>query len=448
MHLPLRFLPLLVSLTTARFLHSLPEDTHSLPKFRVAFLNSLPVSKDTAHRWLSYGLPGGLLEFLDQSWNNGSPREIEGATDISTSDPAPTSDSNYTLEYMRMGPKDSYICLIPTLPDYRAPIQEDDLPELNIPPSRSWALLQPLTGTCLYHRQGWFTYSYCHNDQIRQFKEASQNPNPIGGYRPPEEDPEWEAYTLGKAPQPGADLTVAEQAPQAANLELAHNAGSRYLVQKWGDGSLCDKTGKNREVEVQFHCSMTMTDSILFVKETKTCSYVLVIYTPRLCGEPGFKSLRDKGEEGQIRCREIVDDPQTSVASSGLLSNPSDTDHPVKLSRKRPVLPEAANGPQERKGGKDAYNDLLRKTIESIFSAKNLKSSNVVIEELANEDNNIVFEFVDTGDDSENPADQLVDMLRGAGIDAKTKDYVIEVEQDDQERSKSRRDDDTTRDEL
>jgi hypothetical protein len=52
-------------------------------------------------------------------------------------------------------------------------------------------------------------------------------------------------------PEPSADLTVAEQNAQAANLELARGAGSRYLVQKWGDGTICDKTGKSREVEVQ-----------------------------------------------------------------------------------------------------------------------------------------------------------------------------------------------------
>ena len=36
---------------------------------------------------------------------------------------------------------------------------------------------------------------------------------------------------------------------------------------------------------------MTMTDTILFVKETQTCHYVLHIATPRLCGEPGFRSI-------------------------------------------------------------------------------------------------------------------------------------------------------------
>jgi protein OS-9 len=47
------------------------------------------------------------------------------------------------------------------------------------------------------------------------------------------------------------DLTVAQESAVAANLELAREAGSRYLVQRWGDGEICDKTGKRREVEVQ-----------------------------------------------------------------------------------------------------------------------------------------------------------------------------------------------------
>jgi hypothetical protein len=66
--------------------------------------------------------------------------------------------------------------------------------------------------------------------------------------------PQQEAYTLGLAPEyyeTGDDLAVAEENTRAANLELAQSAGSRYLVQRWGDGTICDMTGKNREVEVQ-----------------------------------------------------------------------------------------------------------------------------------------------------------------------------------------------------
>src|ERR1700722_4610095 len=64
----------------------------------------------------------------------------------------------------------------------------------------------------------------------------------------------YASYTLGRAPptpEPGADLTLAEQSALATNLELAREAGSRYLVQRWGDGSICDKTGQSREVEIQ-----------------------------------------------------------------------------------------------------------------------------------------------------------------------------------------------------
>lgn len=51
---------------------------------------------------------------------------------------------------------------------------------------------------------------------------------------------------------------------------------------------------------------MTVTDTILFIKETSTCHYVLVIQTPRLCGDPAFRSRRDSQEQSTIRCREII----------------------------------------------------------------------------------------------------------------------------------------------
>lgn len=64
---------------------------------------------------------------------------------------------------------------------------------------------------------------------------------------------QWEAYDLGRAPEhgSGADVGMADHGALAANLELARGAGSRYLVQRWRDGTKCDKTGKGREIEVQ-----------------------------------------------------------------------------------------------------------------------------------------------------------------------------------------------------
>lgn len=153
-------------------------------------------------------------------------------------------------------------------------------------------------------------------------------------------------------------MVVADQLPRAANLEVAHGPGSRYLVQRWGDGTFCDKTGQPREVEVQasrisssprnclmngyqFHCSMTMTDSILLVREAKTCSYVLVVQTPRLCGEPGFRSRLETRNESLVRCRQIIDPTSDQVSTSestqleqrqtGEQVNLNESDHPLHL---------------------------------------------------------------------------------------------------------------------
>lgn len=57
----------------ARLLHSLPEDTYAFPKYRVSFLNRLPVLRETAERWLQEGLRGGESEFLDKVWTEDTP---------------------------------------------------------------------------------------------------------------------------------------------------------------------------------------------------------------------------------------------------------------------------------------------------------------------------------------------------------------------------------------
>lgn len=53
---------------------------------------------------------------------------------------------DYALEYLKMGP-DEYLCLIPKPLEPPPPEEE---PEDEITPARSWSLLLPLTGTCLY----------------------------------------------------------------------------------------------------------------------------------------------------------------------------------------------------------------------------------------------------------------------------------------------------------
>ena len=88
----MRSLPLLplslAALVSARLHHSrVPEDPYAFPKYRVSFLNGLPVLNETAQRWLQEGLRGGEPEFLDQPWSE-SPwpsnplKSIEGTDDV------------------------------------------------------------------------------------------------------------------------------------------------------------------------------------------------------------------------------------------------------------------------------------------------------------------------------------------------------------------------------
>lgn len=296
-------------------------------------------------------------------------------------------NSGYILNHMKMGPDNEFICLIP--PSHNTPIQPQENIDQDAVLRNGWSLLEPLSGKCLYHRQTWFTYSYCHNQEIRQFKElAHTQPRSAGAYEPVE-DPEWEAFTLGRAPSaqdPGADVAVTDRHAQVGHLEVAHGPGSRYLVQRWGDGTFCDKTGKSREVEVQFHCSMTMADSILLVREAKTCSYVLIVQTPRLCGEPGFKSRMEMPEQTFIRCRQIINPSLDSTSQTTHLEQrkpdgqriPQDSDLPLHLNREtRFAIPTPAAKSSLGPGAgqsEDPFDGILKRTIEALLNNPELQS--------------------------------------------------------------------------
>lgn len=164
-------------LVTARLHNSLvPEDPYAFPKYRVAFMNGLPVLNETAQRWLQSGLRGGELEFLDQPWEEGSQwrtplvKSIEGGdqdeqvvvAEVGVLPLLPDKREAYRsshpqqehpghkLELMKMGPRNSYLCLIPPPPVDNTSIPTDE--PADVTPAHTWSLLQPLTGSCLYVR--------------------------------------------------------------------------------------------------------------------------------------------------------------------------------------------------------------------------------------------------------------------------------------------------------
>ena len=76
----LAFAILPIALGGARLLYSGPEDIYAFPKYRVTFLNDLPVANETAQRWIQNGLRGGEQEFLGEPWySQPSTKEIDSS---------------------------------------------------------------------------------------------------------------------------------------------------------------------------------------------------------------------------------------------------------------------------------------------------------------------------------------------------------------------------------
>lgn len=109
---------------------------------------------------------------------------------------------NHTLQTFLLPPSRSYLCLLPppepvgtTSQPPSVPV-EDDEPAFD--PDLPERLLRHLSESCLFVRAGWFTYSYCHNAEVRQFREKAR-----GGWPPsaeawiPVADEEYEDYILG-----------------------------------------------------------------------------------------------------------------------------------------------------------------------------------------------------------------------------------------------------------
>jgi protein OS-9 len=168
---------------------------------------------------------------------------------------------------------------------------------------------------------------------------------------------------------------------------------------------------------------MVMTDNILFVKEAKTCSYVLVVQTPRLCGEPGFKSRRDTGEEAEIRCREVVD------AKMEREINLPTADHPLKIPPRKTVLPAPPTTPKKDLTGQEkVFNEFLRKTLEAIMDSQQNGDENG----LGGEDGEVILQLAENMEDIPVESGRLIDALRAAGYDVQTE--IITVGNDKEEK--------------
>lgn len=177
---------------------------------------------------------------------------------------------------------------------------------------RGLELLQEMEGRCMYYVFGWWSYSFCYNNQVKQFH-ALPSGGGVPSY-PPMEDPGTQSFVLGRFRRDDeeddgdgeGDPAFDESKRSKTDItELQTKGDSRYLVQRLEGGTTCDLTGKERKVEVQFHCHPHSTDRIGWIKEVTTCSYLMVIYTPRLCNDVAFQPPQPE-DMHTIDCQLII----------------------------------------------------------------------------------------------------------------------------------------------
>jgi protein OS-9 len=178
-----------------------------------------------------------------------------------------------------------YLCSIPTIPDdvphnNTASAEEakaEEEKELVRATDRGWELLEGMRGSCIYYLSGWWSYSFCYKNEVKQFHQLPPSRGvPI---YPPVEDTSVHSFVLGrfsnkdeKKKKDAARKTLGTEAGSKEPLDDEGNApdeeekaleiprleskgSSRYMVQRLTDGTECDLTGKPRKIDVQVRCA-------------------------------------------------------------------------------------------------------------------------------------------------------------------------------------------------
>ncbi|KAI8958290.1 glucosidase II beta subunit-like protein-domain-containing protein [Daldinia sp. FL1419] len=234
---------------------------------------------------------------------------------------------NHAESYEIMtAPPHRYLCAIPVIESPPAPnktatelAKAEEARELARASAHGWDLINGLDGNCLYYMSGWWSYSFCYGRDVVQFHALPASVKS----GPPMRDPNTAEYVLGRVPDPHSTTRSSRRGQPAPagdkgqpttaappNTELQVKGDQRYLVQKMADGTICDLTGRERTIEIQYHCSPGSTqDRIGWIKEVTTCAYLMVVHTPRLCVDVAFQPPKEE-KANIISCRAIVSEAE------------------------------------------------------------------------------------------------------------------------------------------
>ncbi|KAM0306759.1 hypothetical protein HYE67_002773 [Fusarium culmorum] len=305
------------------------EDLLTYPQFEVVFDNQYISEKD-AHSLLDSQHPTYSADFAQSTL--GQAREADARNNEAEN--KDQDGPSYKYELMKMPPNE-YLCSIPILQSPEAEnktanelAKAEEARELTRATASGWELLSELEDSCLYFMSGWWSYSFCNNREIVQFHALPSIPNG----QPPKRDPHTMEFTLGRVPAVPASAAHqakmnGQEAPPPAELQV--KGDQRYLVQRLEGGTICDLTGRERTIEVQYHCVPGMkADRIGWIKEVTICAYLMVVNTPRLCNDVAFLPP-EENRANPITCKLILDE----------LKEPPSLDQTVPLAQDEAQVP-------------------------------------------------------------------------------------------------------------
>ncbi|KAG9232693.1 glucosidase II beta subunit-like protein-domain-containing protein [Amylocarpus encephaloides] len=298
---------------------SVHDDLLAFPQFEVIFSDALLT--DAAARSVVEQASSALHE-PPQSSNTAieSPNQARGKPEDGNDHAFDPAHETYELMYLK---GQRHLCTIPIVntpprnETSEAEARAAEQKELARATDKGWELLQDLEGNCLYFMSGWWSYAFCYNSEVTQFHQLP--PQPGKPPLPPVRDTSTKEFILGRAKKGshtgirgdkqdewGNEISTKNPGEsESSKTELQVKGDTRYLVQKMEGGTICDLTGKPRRVDVQFHCNPQVTDRIGYIKEVTTCSYLMVIYTPRLCSDVAFLPPKDN-KVNSVICRAVV----------------------------------------------------------------------------------------------------------------------------------------------
>ncbi|GAO19513.1 hypothetical protein UVI_02009790 [Ustilaginoidea virens] len=345
---------------------SIHDDMLAFPQFEVVF-DKTHVSERDAQALVERGRQDATYaaDFSDSTNGNGHATTTASTPAAASAPRSADSDEivGFSYEILKMSPH-RYLCTIPTIrppgpvnATDNALAKAEEERERHRATVKGWELLHGLQDFCLYYVSGWWSYSFCKNREIVQYHAVAAT----GKSQVPKRDPNGQEYILGRVPTlPATTGDEKSRKQRDANeparlpAELQIKGDQRYLVQRLGGGTVCDLTGKERTIEVQYQCVPGLKhDKIGWVKEVITCSYVMMINTPRLCSDVAFQPPAGN-PANPITCQLISDiseasqpllDQQTSAIKAA--EEPKDgigTDDGHQLTSKKHETPQITIG--------------------------------------------------------------------------------------------------------